>query len=629
MKKQILEIHAKETALQFALMNLRICVAFLFYLGGVSLGVLSFATTPSSITSGGVTLSPASIDFGYILVGASTEITETVTNSGTAPLVITDISVSGHDRGDFRPMYGFTLPVTVSPGSSLDIPLLFTPALPWRAGTRNARLEISERRDSQYVPLTGMGGNCGGPFPACLSGCPDTDGDGLNDAWELAGGIDLNNDGIVDASEQVLTNVDPLFPDGTPNGHPSADPSVKDIFVKYDWMELPDQLTNGQPTPCTVNPLPPGPNRFDVEYPYHSDQCGFDQACIEGFCRGHSDAPDGAALKMVIDAFARHNMRLHLVRGHAVPHSNVISFGTGLAACIADTSTVTFSGGQAVDFYVLKAANLSATYNGQNFTEGQLYPFIHYAVFGHRHTCDSRVDCEQSACFNPDTGRNPKFDESGLSEQPGNDIIVTLGFFHDIQSSSPPLLVQGGTFMHELGHNLGLDHGGPLFIDGVAQGDQVRLNFKPNYISVMNYNHQGRGISTASSDCAPDDYVCKTTPVTVRLDYSSFTDGVPNTLDENNGSEAAGLNLGNNDIGYNTSCGPARPIPGTGPVDFTCSGTLNKTWCGSGCDFPFRELNNNDGETPNGTPGSGDVLRPFEDWPNLIYAFQCKGTFDD
>src|SRR5947208_2743566 len=46
-------------------------------------------------TAGGVTLSPASINFGYQLVGTpSNSITETVTNMGAAPLVITDISVS-------------------------------------------------------------------------------------------------------------------------------------------------------------------------------------------------------------------------------------------------------------------------------------------------------------------------------------------------------------------------------------------------------------------------------------------------------------------------------------------------------------------------------------------------------
>lgn len=42
---------------------------------------------------------------------------------------------------------------------------------------------------------------------------------------------------------------------------------------------------------------------------------------------------------------------------------------------------------------------------------------------------------------------------------------------------------------------------------------------------------------------------------------SSFANGVvPNTLDENQGSDAAGINLGSNDLGYNRSCGGApRP----------------------------------------------------------------------
>src|SRR5438128_1072185 len=144
----------------------------------------------STTTAGGVTLSPASLNFSYQLVGtAGPQFVETVTNSGTAPLVITDISVSGRDRHDFTPTYGFTLPVTVAPGNSIAINFTFMPALPWRAGTRDARLEIAERRNSQYVPLTGIGATCLGPLPACSSGCPDADGDGLNDAWEIAGGI--------------------------------------------------------------------------------------------------------------------------------------------------------------------------------------------------------------------------------------------------------------------------------------------------------------------------------------------------------------------------------------------------------------------------------------------------------
>jgi hypothetical protein len=73
--------------------------------------------------------------------------------------------------------------------------------------------------------------------------------------------------------------------------------------------------------------------------------------------------------------------------------------------------------------------------------------------------------------------------------------------------------------------------------------------------------------------------------VSTRLDYSSFANGVPNTLDENNGTEAAGLNLGNNDIGYTWCSGVQTPIPGSGPVDFNCNGIPTETWCASGCDI--------------------------------------------
>lgn len=45
------------------------------------------------------------------------------------------------------------------------------------------------------------------------------------------------------------------------------------------------------------------------------------------------------------------------------------------------------------------------------------------------------------------------------------------------------------TFMHELGHALGLEHGGSLEADAAHPKDGPReINYKPNYVSVMNYN---------------------------------------------------------------------------------------------------------------------------------------------
>lgn len=67
----------------------------------------------------------------------------------------------------------------------------------------------------------------------------------------------------------------------------------------------------------------------------------------------------------------------------------------------------------------------------------------------------------------------------GIGELPGDDFIVAMNGF---RSEDPPpsvrldQITEASTFMHELGHTLGLHHGGD---------DDV--NYKPNYFSVMNY----------------------------------------------------------------------------------------------------------------------------------------------
>lgn len=62
------------------------------------------------------------------------------------------------------------------------------------------------------------------------------------------------------------------------------------------------------------------------------------------------------------------------------------------------------------------------------------------------------------------------------SDISGSDFIVSLGSFAGNVGTT---LQQAGTFMHELGHNLSLRHGG---------GDD--LNYKPNFLSVMSYMFQ-------------------------------------------------------------------------------------------------------------------------------------------
>lgn len=81
---------------------------------------------------------------------------------------------------------------------------------------------------------------------------------------------------------------------------------------------------------------------------------------------------------------------------------------------------------------------------------------------------------------------------SGVADFVGDNLIVSLGYWFD-QGEVPT--DQAGTFMHELGHNLGLDHGG---------GDGI--NNKPNYPSVMNYAWQTTGLDGSAFLTTAGDY---------------------------------------------------------------------------------------------------------------------------
>lgn len=64
---------------------------------------------------------------------------------------------------------------------------------------------------------------------------------------------------------------------------------------------------------------------------------------------------------------------------------------------------------------------------------------------------------------------------------PGSDFVVTLGAWHGGAGGTDAEKI--GTFVHELGHNLGLRHGN--FDD---------QNYKPNHLSIMSYAFQTEGV---------------------------------------------------------------------------------------------------------------------------------------
>ena len=106
------------------------------------------------------------------------------------------------------------------------------------------------------------------------------------------------------------------------------------------------------------------------------------------------------------------------------------------------------------------------------FNDDRLRLF-HYVVWGNRWWEDVRT---------------------GESERWGNDVAVTLA---PLAAGSTSLAAQLGTFVHELGHNLGLTHGN-LF------DNSEDYPLKPNLPSVMNYKYQLKGVDYLNCDLIGD-----------------------------------------------------------------------------------------------------------------------------
>ncbi len=157
-----------------------------------------------------------------------------------------------------------------------------------------------------------------------------------------------------------------------------------------------------------------------------------------------------------------------------------------------------------------------------------------------------------------------------------DDFILAFGAFSNGGSRED----QAAVFMHELGHTLGLRHGG-----------NVEVNYKPNYLSIMNYAFQYNS------------YV-PTRP----LDYSY---GKCSFLDETNLLEKDGI-------------GQARVTVWQGPngTIFTNPPGDAIDWNNNGvCDFSIVMNLNNWSNCPS---PPGQVLEDFNDWANLAYKF--RGT---
>lgn len=353
------------------------------------------------------------------------------------------------------------------------------------------------------------GGEAGKVFFDISTGNGDIDGDGIPDSVERFGVRDSNGNVVADLAAM------------------GADPCRKTVLLEIDWMQGAADGHTHRPKDAAVAeakaafaaaPLPPVAG---CPYP------GFP-----------STAGDG--VQLLVDV------------SNGIPEQPVLGLGS--------------------DFEAVRDANFNPARR----------PYFHYVVFVHDQAAGSSSSglcCSamrdlivslgswRTLCVN--AGANGTLDTAPAGDDvvQGNGITVgadrtcnTAATGDDGQSVAVgggaadaevgTVRDQSGSILHELGHSLALGHGG-----------DSGINYKPNYLSVMNYAFDPGGIPDASIGAN-------------RLDYSRSA--LP-ALDETALSEPAGIGDGQQQTTWLDASGATRWGAGNAGLDWDGSGSVAGT----------------------------------------------------
>ena len=284
----------------------------------------------------------------------------------------------------------------------------------------------------------------------------------------------------------------------------------------------------------------------------------------------HSHALSAAAIKTVVDAFANApfisrsgsiGINLHIDAGP----SSIMNFKTGQTwgtlsksrqlGEVPQLGTATLDGSGNIKVYNWTEFDKIKNQLG-GFTSSGRTQIFRYCISAH----------QLATASNSGVARAVR----------ASDFIISLGAFAGVTDTN-----MAGTFMHELGHCLGLDHGG---------GDAT--NNKPNYVSIMNYLWQFSGVTRKGTASI--------------VDYSNAALNGLNeaSLDETVGLGPAAKGIAIQHFVPKTAAAPAAFVQ-------VADGSLPIDWDGDGAatnkNLAFDT--NNDGAT--------GALAAFDDWKNL------------
>ena len=417
-------------------------------------------------------------------------------------------------------------------------------------------------------------------FLMLFSGCDfffgssdDDEYDGYKDYSLSDGYSDNDQDGIPDVAEAK----DTLF-EGMPLYDWGARPGVRDLFIHVATME------------------------YDIS--------GLSASQIDGGLLLQK-----AALDKVVAAFADQNIAVHFDVGKKGLYSGYMPVDSGLYDLDGDNNQVPYAKSIFLDDRYGSEATVEEYKD--DYMPKERKNIFYFLVIGSSQNNDGSSG------------------SSGVAWLRGVEFLVTLAGwnYYYVSASQGPLSLsaeemtnrsvngQASTIMHELGHNLGLQHG----------GDESE-NYKPNYYSIMNYLYQMQGLPTLgdsegdryyfeqeyldyyySEDTGQWDFYLPYTGSSIALStyylknsqYSStykmnYSHGNAGSLVENNGlNESIGLSqTASSDIDWNGD---------KDYLDTNLTRDVNRTW-----------------KKDNPTSDAFVTLHDYDDWSNLYFYYSTR-----